>query len=84
MKHFGPWTCPICPVICPVCPADNLPLEFDFQHNSAQTGLAIYVARGSRSGTAEITAVVFTTAVAGNFFGKMRCGNWTSSRWLQM
>ena len=33
-------------------------------------GLAIYAARGLQSGTAEITAVVFTTTVAGYFFEK--------------
>ena len=55
--------------------------------SSRLAGLAIYAARGLRSGgggTAEITTVVFTTAVAGNFVRKMRCGNWISSRWLQM
>ena len=36
--------------------------------NFTKAGLAIYAARGLRSGTAEMTAVVFTTAVAGNFF----------------
>ena len=29
-----PWTCP---VIRPVCPADILPLELEFPHESAQT-----------------------------------------------
>ena len=33
-------------------------------------GLAIDAARGLRSGTVEITAVVFTTAVVGNLFSK--------------
>ena len=38
----------------------------------SKAGLAIYAARGLRSGSAEITAVVFTAAVAGNYFLEKR------------
>ena len=54
-------------------------------YEEVQSGLAIYAARGLRSGTVEITAVAFTACGGWRFFGrKMRCGNWTSSRWFQM
>ena len=41
--------------------------ERPLQYPLEKFRVAIYAARGLRSGTAEITSVVFTPAVAGNF-----------------
>ena len=58
--------------------------SFEGSREITVSGLAIYAARGLRSGIAENTAVAFTACGGWQFFWKMRCGNRTSSRWHQM